>query len=187
MATHDVDPADTAMAVLIQPLIDRVPVAASARRPMGDALDATWGLGSSIAQGEVTPDRYELQADGAVRRSSPDARTIAWDARTSPSRWRRSSQRLDDHTVSRRTQAAELGRMLRRDADCMGMAVEIEWASTSGLQAGASASDAHAPGDQADKTWLHHPRLNGHPAGVGWGEAAPRRQLRMRARTRRAG
>jgi pyruvate,water dikinase len=23
---------------------------------------------------------------------------------------------------------------------------------------------------EPDKTWLHHPRLNGHPAGIGWGE-----------------
>ena len=26
------------------------------------------------------------------------------------------------------------------------------------------------PAQVPDKIWLHHPRLNGHPAGIGWGE-----------------
>ena len=68
MATHDIDPADTAMGILVQPLI-------SARASGGGlseaadgtmTLSATWGLGSAIAQGEVTPDRYELSRDGAL-------------------------------------------------------------------------------------------------------------------------
>ena len=32
----------------------------------GMIISATWGLGSSIAQGEVTPDRYELRRDASV-------------------------------------------------------------------------------------------------------------------------
>ena len=31
-------------------------------------VSATWGLGSSIAQGEVTPDRFELSQEGELLR-----------------------------------------------------------------------------------------------------------------------
>ena len=69
MAQHDLDPADTAMAVLVQPLV--------AARASGGGLSetadgqmllrATWGLGSAIAQGEVVPDRIVLTRQGFVR------------------------------------------------------------------------------------------------------------------------
>ena len=65
MATHDVDPADTAMAVLVQPLVSASASGGGLSQTAdgGMLLSATWGLGSSIAQGEVTPDRYELTAE----------------------------------------------------------------------------------------------------------------------------
>ena len=69
MAQHDLDPAGTAMAVLVQPLV--------AARASGGGLSetadghmllsATWGLGSAIAQGEVVPDRIVLTRHGFVR------------------------------------------------------------------------------------------------------------------------
>ena len=69
MAQHDLDPADTAMAVLVQPLV--------AARASGGGLSetadghmllsATWGLGSAIAQGEVVPDRVVLSRHGFLR------------------------------------------------------------------------------------------------------------------------
>ena len=62
-------PAGTAMAVLVQPLV--------AARASGGGLSetadgqmlisATWGLGSTIAQGEVVPDRIVLSRHGFVR------------------------------------------------------------------------------------------------------------------------
>ncbi len=62
MENHELSPADTAMGVLIQPLI--------AAQASGGGLSetaeghmlisATWGLGSAIAQGEVVPDRIVL-------------------------------------------------------------------------------------------------------------------------------
>ena len=61
-------PSDTAMGVLIQPLV--------AARASGGGLSlsgtdtmvlgATWGLGSAIAQGEVVPDSYVLSRDGKL-------------------------------------------------------------------------------------------------------------------------
>ena len=57
MATHDIDPSDTAMAVLVQPLVAAKAAGGGlSRTATGELLvTATWGLGSSIAQGEVTP------------------------------------------------------------------------------------------------------------------------------------
>ncbi|HEY2137721.1 MAG TPA: PEP/pyruvate-binding domain-containing protein, partial [Xanthobacteraceae bacterium] len=57
MENHDLSPADTAMAVLIQPLVDaRASGGGLSETPEGQMLlSATWGLGSAIAQGEVVP------------------------------------------------------------------------------------------------------------------------------------
>ena len=73
MATHDLNPADTAMAVLVQPLVQaRAAGGGLSQTADGTMLvNATLGLGASIAQGEVTPDRFELDRSGAVRHVSP--------------------------------------------------------------------------------------------------------------------
>ena len=77
MATHDIDPADTAMGILVQPLVSArasgggLSAAPGASGEGGMILSATWGLGSAIAQGEVTPDRYELSRDGALVSITP--------------------------------------------------------------------------------------------------------------------
>lgn len=174
MATHDLDPADTAMAVLVQPLVTARAAGGgmSLTADGGMLLSATWGLGSSIAQGEVTPDRYELSAAGEVReivagrkdhsvgcvhRSEPMAQLVPKALMTTPC--------LDAG------QAEELGRMMKRVADFMGMPVEIEWALDDEGFKLLQARPLHMrPAHEVDKTWLHHPRLNGHPAGIGFGE-----------------
>ena len=73
MATHGLDPADTAMAVLVQPLVHARAAGGGLSRTADDGMlvNATWGLGSSIAQGEVTPDRFELERDGKLRHVAP--------------------------------------------------------------------------------------------------------------------
>src|ERR1700693_3151719 len=55
MATHDASPAETAMAILVQPLVSaRVAGGGLSRTAEGGmVLNATWGLGSAIAQGGV--------------------------------------------------------------------------------------------------------------------------------------
>src|SRR6202046_2281739 len=73
MATHDIDPADTAMGILVQPLVS-ARASGGGLSESGDGnmiLSATWGLGSAIAQGEVTPDRYELTRAGALLSITP--------------------------------------------------------------------------------------------------------------------
>ena len=69
MENHDLSPADTAMGVLIQPLISaRASGGGLSETAEGQMLiSATWGLGSAIAQGEVVPDRIVLSKNGFLR------------------------------------------------------------------------------------------------------------------------
>jgi len=173
MAQHGLDPADTAMAVLIQPLI--------AARASGGGLSetadghmllsATWGLGSAIAQGEVVPDRIVLSRQAFLRTNEagrkPHRETCPHGAGTL-------AQAVPDALVRapclEAGQATALGRLMRKAEDLLGMAVEIEWAlDESGfklLQARPlRVEQPHVP----DEIWLKHPGLNGHPAGIGWG------------------
>jgi pyruvate, water dikinase len=173
MATHDASPADTAMAVLVQPLVSaRVSGGGLSRTADGDmVLNATWGLGSAIAQGEVVPDRIVLSRDnegevtfrntvpgrkfhrvGCMHGTRPVPRAVA------------STPCLD------RAQAMELGRLLRQVEKIMGMPVEIEWALDDAGFKLLQARPLHLePVPVPDEIWLRHPGLNGHPAGVGWG------------------
>ena len=66
MENHALSPADTAMAVLIQPLVQaRASGGGLSETAEGQMLvSATWGLGSAIAQGEVVPDRIVLSRRG---------------------------------------------------------------------------------------------------------------------------
>jgi pyruvate,water dikinase len=173
MAQLELDPAGTAMAVLVQPLI--------AARASGGALSetadgqmlisATWGLGSAIAQGEVVPDRVVLSRHGFVRSNEAGRKhhreACLHGAGTA-------SQAVPAELISapclEAGQATALGRLMRKVADVLGMAVEIEWAlDETGfklLQARPlHVRQPHVP----DEIWLKHPGLNGHPAGIGWG------------------
>ena len=173
MAQHDLDPADTAMAVLVQPVV--------AARASGGGLSetadghmlisATWGLGSAIAQGEVVPDRVVLSRHGFVRSNEAGRKhhreACVHGAGTLP-------QAVPDDLVRapclEAGQATTLGRLMRKTDDVLGMAVEIEWAlDETGfklLQARPlRVQEPHVP----DEIWLKHPGLNGHPAGIGWG------------------
>ncbi len=69
MENHGLSPADTAMGVLIQPLISaRASGGGLSETAEGHMLiSATWGLGSAIAQGEVVPDRIVLAKNGFLR------------------------------------------------------------------------------------------------------------------------
>ena len=70
MDNHGLSPADTAMAVLVQPLVQaRASGGGLSETAEGQMLiSATWGLGSAIAQGEVVPDRIVLSRQGFLRK-----------------------------------------------------------------------------------------------------------------------
>jgi pyruvate,water dikinase len=173
MAQHDLDPSDTAMAVLVQPVV--------AARASGGGLSetadghmlisATWGLGSAIAQGEVVPDRIVLSRHGFVRSNEAGRKhhreACVHGAGTMPEAVPDALARAPCLEAG---QATTLGRLMRKAAASLGMAVEIEWALDDAgfklLQARPlRVVEPHVP----DDIWLKHPGLNGHPAGTGWG------------------
>ena len=167
MATHDASPADTAMAVLVQPLImARAAGGGLSRSSEGMVLTATNGPGAAIAQGEVVPDRFLLSHDGALCRSTKGrvSHRVGCAHGVGPVQRAPAAQPTLDAA-----QAIELGALLRRVEEVMAMPVEIEWAlDDSGFKL-LQARPLHLqPAPVADEIWLRHPGLNGQPAGAGW-------------------
>jgi len=169
MATHDIDPAETAMGVLVQPLVSaRASGGGLSESGEGNMiLSATWGLGSAIAQGEVTPDRYELSRDGALLSITPgrkDHQVGCIHTQPVP------AAMVSEPCLSEQ-QAVELSELLRKVENLMGLPVEIEWAMDArGFQL-LQARPLHTQvAATPDAIWMNRPRLNGHAAGVGWGE-----------------
>jgi pyruvate, water dikinase len=178
MATHDIDPADTAMALLVQPLVAARASGGGLSRTADDGMrvSATWGLGSAIAQGEVTPDRFELSRDGELLEVVPGRKghSVSCAHRQEPT-----AQNVPSGLVSvpclDSAQVVELGRLLGRVEAIMGMPVEIEWGLDGTGFKLLQARPLHMQSAQVpDEIWLKHPRLNGHPAGIGWGAGRAR-------------
>jgi len=169
MATHDIDPADTAMGILVQPLVSaRASGGGLSESAEGNMiLSATWGLGSAIAQGEVTPDRYELSRDGTLMSIMPGRK----DHQVGCIHTHAVPAVMVSEPCLTESQAVELGALLRRVEELMGLPVEIEWAmDESGFQLLQARPLHMQPAVTPDAVWLTRPRLNGHAAGVGWGE-----------------
>ena len=169
MAGHNIDPADTAMALIIQPLVAaRVSGGGLSQTPDGDMLlSATWGLGSAIAQGEIVPDRYLLSRDGNLREARSGRK---FHAVTCVHGAQRVERDLVESQCLSNEQAIELGRLLLRAEDIIGGPTEIEWALDDlGFKLLQARPLQVATATVPDEIWLRHPRLNGHPAGVGWG------------------
>jgi pyruvate,water dikinase len=172
MAAHDLDPADTAMAVLVQPLVRARAAGGGLSRTAdgGMLISATWGLGSSIAQGEVTPDRFELDAAGnllhvAAGRKDHRVGCAHHDLPTTEA----VPSSLAGEPCLDRGEVVEIGRHLRRTEQLLGVPVEIEWAADDDGFRLLQARPLHLQAAYVpDDIWLQHPRLNGHPAGVGW-------------------
>lgn len=172
MENHDLSPADTAMGVLIQPLISaKASGGGLSETAEGHMLiSATWGLGSAIAQGEVVPDRIVLGKNGFLRTVEAG---------------RKGHRDTCDHGVSAPQlvpadqvnvpsltpgEAVTLGRLLRKCETLAGGPVEIEWAID---EAGFKLLQSRPLHVEApivpDEIWLTHPAIHGHPAGIGWG------------------
>jgi pyruvate,water dikinase len=172
-ANHGLNPGDTAMAVLIQPVV--------AARASGGGLSetadgrmvisATWGLGSAIAQGEVVPDRIVLSHSGFLRSIDPGRKdhreTCLHGIGATPEAVPAAQAREPCLDAG---QAVTLGRLIRKAADLLDMPVEIEWALDEQGFKLLQARPLHVePAYVPDEIWLQHPGLNGHPAGIGWG------------------
>jgi pyruvate,water dikinase len=172
MENNELSPADTAMGVLIQPLISaRASGGGLSETAEGQMLiSATWGLGSAIAQGEVVPDRIVLAKNGFLR----TVETGRKSHRDTCEHGESAPQLVPDDLVSAPSltagEAVTLGRLLRKCEQLAGQPVEIEWAMDEcGFKLLQSRPLHVEPATVPDQIWLKHPRINGHPAGIGWG------------------
>jgi pyruvate,water dikinase len=161
------------MAVLIQPLVNaRVSGGGLSETAEGGMLiSATWGLGSSIAQGEVVPDRIVLSRQGFLRKIDAGRKghreTCGLGAGILP---QAVPSELASAACLDAAQAVTLGRLLRKCEAVIGSPVEIEWAlDDTGFKLLQARPLTVQPMTLPDEIWLKHPGLSGHPAGVGWG------------------
>ena len=169
MATHRLDPADTAMGLIVQPLVEaRVSGGGLSKTADGDMLiSATLGLGSAIAQGEVVPDRYRLTREGKVLEVAAGRKFHAVGC----AHGTRSVARVEAHAAClSEEQVRELGGYLRDAEAVVDGPAEIEWClDDTGFKL-LQARPLHVePAAATDEIWEQHPRLRGQPAGVGWG------------------
>ena len=170
MATHDLDPANTAMALLMQPLVAARTAGGGLSQSAegGMLINATPGLGAAIAQGEVAPDRYELGRNGALRDSHA---AIDYHQAGCVHLPRLSKAPARKKMCLSTAQVEELGQLMLKAEAVMGMPVEIEWAMDDAgfklLQSRPLHLDDR-PATVPDQIWLRQPRLRGQPAGVGW-------------------
>jgi pyruvate,water dikinase len=174
MAAHDLDPANTAMGLALQPLVQaKASGGGLSRTAEGEMiLSATWGLGSAIAQGEVVPDRIRLTRDLEVLEIAPGRKEHVDTCVHKHG----STARMVPHDMVlepclTEAQAIELGRMLiKAESDVVGGPAEIEWAmDEAGIKMLQARPLTVADPHEADEVWSGRPRLNGHPAGLGWG------------------
>ena len=168
MATHGLDAADTAMALLVQPLVPaRAAGGGLSRTAEGEmVVNAAPGLGAAVAQGEVVPDRYALDRDGRLKESSSGTKYHAVGCAHGRRALRRT---LSAAPCLEPPQLAELASLMRAAEKIVGGPVEIEWAlDEQGIKLLQARSLQVAQARVPDEIWLRHPRLNGHPSGVGW-------------------
>jgi pyruvate,water dikinase len=173
MDNHALSPAATAMAVLVQPLVDARAAGGGLSETAEGAMliSATWGLGSAIAQGEVVPDRIVLSRQGFLRKIEAGRKhhreTCGHGSGIGP---QAVASELVGAPCLDAAQAVTLGRLMRKAEAVFGGPVEIEWAldhvGFKLLQARALTVE---PISLPDEIWLKHPGLTGHPAGIGWG------------------
>jgi pyruvate,water dikinase len=172
MDNHGMSPADTAMAVLVQPLVHARAAGGglSETADGGMLISATWGLGCAIAQGEVVPDRIVLSRQGFLRRIDAGRKHHRETCGHGGAQAQPVERELIAAPCLDGAQAVTLGRLMRRAEAVFGGPVEIEWALD---DAGFKLLQARAltvePITLPDDIWLRHPGLTGHPAGIGWG------------------
>ena len=172
MENHGLSPADTAMGVLIQPLIPaRASGGGLSETAEGQMLiSATWGLGSAIAQGEVVPDRIVLSRNGFLRTVEAGRKGHRDTCEHGVSAPQLVPDDLVNEPCLTAGEAVTLGRLLRQCEKLAGQPVEIEWAmDESGFKLLQSRPLHVEPATVPDEIWLTHPAVRGHPAGIGWG------------------
>src|SRR6266566_5257005 len=159
MESHGCSPAKTAMAVLIQPLVDaRVSGGGLSETAAGGMLiSATWGLGSTIAQGEVVPDRIVLSRQGFVRKIEAGRKHHRESCGHGGTPQPVPSELINAPCLDA-AQAVALGRMMRKVEGAIGGPVEIEWAlDVAGFKLLQARPLAVEPITVPDEIWRKHP------------------------------
>lgn len=173
MARHGLGPSATAMAVLVQPLVAARASGGGLSETADGAmvLTATWGLGTAIAQGEVVPDRIVLSRHGFVRSNEAGRKDHREACRAGAgTRAQAVPDALRRVPCLKAGEATALGRLMRKAVDVLRMPLEIEWAlDGEGLKLLQARPLRLVRAPVPDDVWRQHPRLNGHPAGIGWG------------------
>src|SRR6188472_107422 len=172
MDNHGLSPAETAMAVLVQPLVQaRASGGGLSETAEGQMLiSATWGLGSAIAQGEVVPDRIVLSKNGFLRTIEAGRKGHRETCAHGVSAPELVPKDLVSEPCLSPGEAVTLGRLLRKCEQLAGAPVEIEWAMDEGGFKLLQSRPLHVEAPIVpDEIWLQHPGVRGHPAGIGWG------------------
>jgi pyruvate,water dikinase len=172
MRAHEIDPARTAMAVLVQRMIEAEAAGGALSQTPDDELmiTGTWGLGSAIAQGEVVPDRFVLRRDGAFDRveAGRKDRRVSADASEGPVT-RAVPRHLVEAPCLTEREAVELGKLVLAAEATLGSPIEVEWARDARGFHLLQARPLKVETPRADdELWRRHPGLRGQPAGVGW-------------------
>ena len=172
---QNIDPADVAMAVVVQKLVPaesagvlftRDPLDAAGSRMLAEA---SWGLGEAVVSGRVQPDRFTLDhATGAVlsrELGSKAIRVTATGEEHVPAELQRQFC-LGDAALS---QLAELGRKVEA---FYGDARDIEWAYAGGtfhlLQARPITVAGAAEREQVRQAVIAELKAKADPRGTAW-------------------
>jgi pyruvate,water dikinase len=178
MDTHGVDPGQTAMAVLVQRLVQARAAGGALSRGADDAvvISGTWGLGSAVAQGEVVPDRFVVGRDGTVAEVAPGRKDRVVRASADVgARPEAVPADLVDAPCLEPAEAAELARMVVAAETILGGPIEVEWAlGDEGPQLLQARPLRLGSAVAVDEAWRRRPVLRGQPVGVGWGTGPAR-------------
>ncbi len=173
MGNHDLSPGETAMGVLVQPLVQaRTSGGGLSETAEGEILiSATWGLGTSIAQGEVVPDRITVSRELVVREAHAGRKVHGDHCHHGGASH---SAKVPDELVEQlcldNAQARELARHMIGAEKLTGGPVEIEWAlDDEGIKLLQARPLQVQKSQLPDEIWSDRPGLRGHPGGVGWG------------------
>ncbi|WP_338888616.1 PEP/pyruvate-binding domain-containing protein [Rhodococcus sovatensis] len=170
---------DAEMAVLVQRLID-AEAAGVMFTPVHPnesiRIEASWGLGSSVVDGAVTPDTYVIAPNGAITRSigGKATRTDSRGGKLSTTSVASEEQLIPALSESA---AAELGALGIAVANVLGCAQDIEWAVDDDgkmwiLQA--RPITAALPPLRASAFGAERPGLVGTPGSAGIATGTPR-------------
>ncbi len=171
MATHDVDPADTAMGLIIQPLVDaKVSGGGLSKTSEGNmSISASSGLGTLIAQGEVVPDRYELTREGRITDIILGNKSHSLTCGHGSGTIDKKINRAPDKPYLNEIELTELSKYLLKAENITNGPTEIEWAMDEKDIKLVQARPLHVEEPHTvDEVWEKKPKLRGHPAGVGW-------------------